>query len=81
VSALDHCVSCGQRVMYVDEKIGGEEVFRDTACEGDLLQAMASARRVLIDGLTYYENDGHRLPKRVVRDALIALGVPEESQP
>lgn len=81
VSALDSCGLCGQRVVYVDEKIGGEDVVRDAVGEGELLRAMASARKALTDGLTYYEHDGHRLPKRVVRDALVALGVPEESQP
>lgn len=81
ITSLDRCVSCGQRVVYLDDKIGGEDVFRDAAGAGELLQAMASARKVLMDGLTYHEHDGHRLPKRVVRDALAALGIPEDSQP
>jgi hypothetical protein len=38
-------------------------------------------RRILTEGLKYHEHDGHNLPKRVVRDALAALGVPEENQP
>jgi hypothetical protein len=38
-------------------------------------------RRILTEGLKYYEHDGQSLSKRVVRDALVALGVPEENQP
>lgn len=40
-----------------------------------------ASRRILTDGLRYHEHDGHNMPKRVARDALIALGVPEEDQP
>lgn len=39
------------------------------------------AKKILIDGLKYHEHDGHDIPKRVVRDALKALGVKEEDQP
>lgn len=39
------------------------------------------AKKILIDGLKYHEHDGHDMPKRVVREALAALGVDEEAQP
>ncbi len=39
------------------------------------------ARKILVDGLKYHEHDGHDMPKRVARNALIALGLPEEEQP
>ena len=42
---------------------------------------MNAAQKILIDGLAYHEHDGHDLPKRVVREALVALGVPVEDQP
>jgi hypothetical protein len=42
---------------------------------------VAEAKRVLTEGLKYFEHDGHDMPKRVARDALVALGVPEEEQP
>lgn len=31
--------------------------------------------------LKYHEHDGHTLPKRVAREALEALGVPQKEQP
>ncbi len=42
---------------------------------------LVSVRKILSEGLRYHEHDGHNLPKKVVRDALAALGVPEENQP
>ncbi len=39
------------------------------------------AKKILVDGLKYHEHDGHDMPKRVARNALIALGLPEEEQP
>lgn len=39
------------------------------------------AVRILTEALRYYEHDGHDMPKRAARDALIALGVPEGKQP
>jgi hypothetical protein len=42
---------------------------------------LVAVRRILTEGLKYYEHDGQSLSKRVVRDALVALGVPEENQP
>jgi hypothetical protein len=42
---------------------------------------LVAVRRILTEGLKYYEHDGQSLSKRVVRFALVALGVPEENQP
>jgi hypothetical protein len=50
-----------------------------------LLQAVLrnklEAKKILLDGLKYHEHDGHNLPKQVVREALVALGVSLEDQP
>lgn len=46
------------------------------------LQAqVASAKKILVDGLRYHEYDGHDMPKRVSREALEALGVKRDDQP
>jgi hypothetical protein len=55
-----------------------EKLNRENA---DLKLQVAKAKAVLIDGLKYYEHDGHDLPKKVVRDALSALGVDRDNQP
>lgn len=44
-------------------------------------QDVEKAKKILIDGLKYYEYDGRDMPKRVTREALVALGVPEKDQP
>jgi hypothetical protein len=44
-------------------------------------QRVARAVEILVDGLRYHEHDGHDMPKRVARNALVALGIPEEKQP
>lgn len=70
----------------------GQDAARRLGIDADAVQeterrlresraAMAASRRLLVDGLKYHEHDGHNMPKRVARDALIALGVPEEEQP
>lgn len=161
VTPFDHCVSCGQKVNYLDDLIGGEPVLRTVLLPrrkqdwvgrrvrlrfdlqnkaGDLFRAgeimevrrnfgglelrslsnceachhgkfrfiksisetqvelllqsfskmadsrdpslvLISVRKILTDGLKYHEHDGNTLPKKVIRDALAALGVPEENQP
>ncbi len=161
VSPNDRCVSCGQRVVYMDEAIAGQPVARPVErpkrkkdwvgrrvrlrhdmenkagnvfkagevmevrrnfgglelrtlyeCEScfkgrwraikgisesdvDLLPMsmskmvdsrdpsliLVNVRRVLIEGLSYREHDGHSMPKKVVRDALTLIGIPEENQP
>ncbi len=42
---------------------------------------IARARKILESGLKYHENDGHDLPKHVVRLALEALGLQHKDQP
>lgn len=42
---------------------------------------LVAVRKVLIEGLVYHEHDGHSMPKKVVRDALTVIGIPEEDQP
>lgn len=42
---------------------------------------IASVRTALLEGLRYHEHDGHDLPKKVVRDVLVLLGVPYDEQP
>ena len=46
-----------------------------------ILLNQTKAKKILIDGLKYHEHDGHDMPKRVVREALVALGVKLEDQP
>ncbi len=58
------------------------DAFRETELRlRESRAVIAASRRLLVDGLRYHEHDGHNMPKRVTRDALIALGVPEEDQP
>lgn len=63
------------------EKQLAPSVLQSTGRIEDLLNQKLSAIRILIEGLQYHEHDGHDMPKRVARNALIALGIPEEQQP
>lgn len=54
---------------------------RDLVAEATALNPIEAACKILIDGLKYYEHDGHSMPKHVVRDALVVLGVKREEQP
>jgi hypothetical protein len=44
-------------------------------------EGAARAKTILLKGLKYHEHDGHDMPKRVSREALVALGVPVDDQP
>jgi hypothetical protein len=45
-----------------------------------LQNRIETAKKILTDGLKYYEHDGRDMPKRVSREALEALGIPEKDQ-
>ena len=46
----------------------------------ELRQKRDEAIEMLNDGLRYHEFDGHDMPKRWARDALVKLGMPLEEQ-
>lgn len=39
----------------------------------ELQTRILAAEKVLIDGFKYHEHDGHDMPKKVAREALVAL--------
>lgn len=47
----------------------------------DAMRRIGEAKLVLLDALRYHEHDGHDMPKRAAREALVALGIPKEEQP
>lgn len=46
-----------------------------------LNECVRAVKKILIEGLRYHEHDGHDMPKKVARDALVVLGVPLDKQP
>lgn len=68
------------------EKVEEVLVQLDESCKSGLLPdewrtREEAAKRVLSEGLSYHEHDGHNMPKSVAREALETLGVPREEQP
>jgi|HubBroStandDraft_3_1064219.scaffolds.fasta_scaffold146532_2 hypothetical protein len=83
-----------QTVYNILDKLGDADIGRlrklcrtpglPMKARGEVSKLTAGAERakkILIEGLEYHEHDGHDMPKRVARNALIAMGVPEEEQP